>query len=228
MIIHDVIQGSPEWITLRLGMPTASQFHRIITPRTGKPSSQADGYLRELLVEWALGVPADSTDSQWMQRGREQEDAALAWYEFTRDVQVIPAGFVTIDRGDIGCSPDGLVGTGGIEVKTLSAKNHVGALLGDTDDGYHAQVQGCMWITERSWWDRIWWHHLLPPVVVRVERDEEFIAKLDSAVDNFCTNLEAAKQRLLDAGVSPRLESKRAMARDLAEFDRLSKEQANV
>lgn len=222
MIIHDVQQGSEEWVALRLGMPTASQFHRIVTPKTGKPSSQADGYLRELLVEWALGVPADSTDSQWMQRGREQEDAAVAWYEFTSDLTVQRAGFVTDDSGLWGCSPDGLLSGGGIEVKTLSAKNHIGALLGDTDDNYHAQVQGCMWITERACWDRIWFHHILPPVVVRIERDEAFIAKLAFCVPAFAQALEGAKDKLLNLGVKPRIAAKKELAREMEEFDRIA------
>jgi hypothetical protein len=39
MITHDVTQGSPEWLEARLGIPTASEFDKIITP-TGKPSTQ--------------------------------------------------------------------------------------------------------------------------------------------------------------------------------------------
>ena len=42
----------------RLGIPTASQFSRIVTP-TGQLSKARDGYLAELLCEWVMGEPAD-------------------------------------------------------------------------------------------------------------------------------------------------------------------------
>ena len=32
MIIHEVEQGSGDWLKLRLGIPTASEFDKIITP----------------------------------------------------------------------------------------------------------------------------------------------------------------------------------------------------
>ena len=58
MIALDLQQGSAEWVKARLGIPTASQFSRIITS-TGKLSGQADGYMHELLAESLLGEPAD-------------------------------------------------------------------------------------------------------------------------------------------------------------------------
>ena len=43
MIIHPAEQGSAAWTEARLGIPTASQFSRIITPG-GKLSKSRDGY----------------------------------------------------------------------------------------------------------------------------------------------------------------------------------------
>ena len=56
IVIEDVEQGSQSWIELRLGIPTASQFSRIVTPG-GKSSSSRDAYMGELLAEWVLGEP---------------------------------------------------------------------------------------------------------------------------------------------------------------------------
>ena len=41
-------QGTPAWHEARLGIPTSSNFHRIITPKTRKPSAQvnAPGFQR--------------------------------------------------------------------------------------------------------------------------------------------------------------------------------------
>jgi hypothetical protein len=41
MKIHNCTQGTEEWRKLRAGIPTASEFHKIITPKTGQLSKQA-------------------------------------------------------------------------------------------------------------------------------------------------------------------------------------------
>ena len=43
IVVDDVEQGTQAWIELRLGIPTASQFSRIVTP-SGKSSSSRDAY----------------------------------------------------------------------------------------------------------------------------------------------------------------------------------------
>ena len=43
MKIVDVEQNTPEWEAVRLGKPTASEFHRIITAVKGDLSEQARG-----------------------------------------------------------------------------------------------------------------------------------------------------------------------------------------
>ena len=40
MKFYEVEQGSRRWYEIRAGRPTASNFHRIITPK-GEPSRQA-------------------------------------------------------------------------------------------------------------------------------------------------------------------------------------------
>ena len=54
MIRHNVVQRSDAWHQLRAGIPTAYNFHKIITP-SGKASDQAEKYQYFLLAEWALG-----------------------------------------------------------------------------------------------------------------------------------------------------------------------------
>jgi hypothetical protein len=56
MKIHNVDQGSPEWHALRCGVPTASEFSKILTPKTMKLSEQAPAYMYRLLGEWMLGA----------------------------------------------------------------------------------------------------------------------------------------------------------------------------
>lgn len=201
MIILDCAQGSDEWINARLGIPTASQFHRIITPKTGKLSSQADGYVYELLAEELLGHPVDEGASDFMTRGTALEKSAIDFYEFQRDVTTSRVGFIFRADKLTGCSPDRLVGDdGGLEIKCPSAKVHVGYMLGQDADAYKCQVQGALWITDRPWWDWLSYNPELAPVMLRFERDEAFIAKLGATVDQFIGYLDECRLKLVERG----------------------------
>lgn len=206
MIIHDVPQGSPRWSTLRAGIPTASNFDKILTPKTTKPSTQADAYCNSLLAERIMGRPLIENDSSlWMNRGSFLEEEAVTFYEFTRDVTTIKAGFFTTDDGRIGASPDRLVSDDGlVEVKCPTPATHVGYLLSEEDNSvdakYLIQLQGQLWITERRWVDIISYHPEMPQALVRVYRNEELIEKLSAVVRVFSDELEKIAVDLAERG----------------------------
>lgn len=205
MIRFDMQQGSAEWRKARMGVPTASSFHRIITPKTGKPSQQADAYLHELLAELMLGRPLDSPTYPWMARGTEMEEEAANWYEFERDVLAERVGFCTTDDGRFGASPDRLVETDGlVELKCPSPAVHVGYLLypkRGVDAEYRCQVMGQFLVTKREWCDVVSYHPELPKVIVRVERDEPYIALMQEALGEFCARLAEGKAELERRGL---------------------------
>jgi len=204
MIRYDVKQGSQEWLDLRLGIPTASQFHRIITAKTLKPSAAAQEYIHELIAEWALGEPLDEDANSFMLRGSTLEQEAVDWYEFTTDRTIDRVGFCTTDDGRVGCSPDGLVGnSGGLEIKCPGVKNHIGYLVGSPAEKYKAQIQGGLWVCEREWWEIISYNPELPQRLVRVERDEKFITALAERMEGLLERLEAAKEEMRKLGVNP-------------------------
>lgn len=198
MIVHDCVQGTPEWLNLRLGIPTASRFDDILTPKTRKPSASARKYRAELLAEYLIRAPMDSPASPWMERGTALEPEARAWYAFETGADVRQVGFVTRDDRLVGGSPDSLIGEDGIlEIKCPSATNHVLYMLND-DPGYIGQCQGLLYLTGRAWVDLLSYNPVLPPVVIRVERDEEYIADLCRVLDAFVEVLEADKARLAE------------------------------
>lgn len=188
MIHHVVTQGTTEWLMLRLGRPTASEFSRIITP-AGKPSSQASDYCNELLGELILGRPLDADSFPWMERGKLLEDEARKFYEMDRGVDLEPAGFCTTDDGLVGASPDAFCGADGlVEVKCPSPGVHVGYLLDaarGADDKYRAQLQGQLYVTGRDWVDIISYHPEMPAAIVHVGRDEKFLEALAVELDKF-------------------------------------------
>jgi hypothetical protein len=211
VIVHDCVQGSPEWVQVRVGIPTASRFDDVLTPKTLKLAEGRKKYMHELLAEWMTGAQLDQAETEWMQHGRFMEPQAVAWYEFHKGIDTTPVGFVLRDDKLVGCSPDGLVGDdGGLEVKCRGAKAHIACLLGD-DPAHSTQVQGCLWLCERDWWDVLGYHENMPPVLVRVRRDEKIIAALSAALDQFTDELAEAKRKITALGPVGRTESLEAL-----------------
>jgi len=197
-VIHVAcLQGSEEWQDARLGIPTASQFHRILTPKTLKPSKQARGYLHELLAERLLGEPLDAASGGFMERGIILESEAAGWYALQSGKAVTECGFCLLDDRSAGASPDRLVGDDGLlEIKCYAPAHHVAALLGDADDAHRLQIQGQLLVTGRAWCDLLFYHPSMPPKVVRHEADYELWQKLDNALRVFCAELALAWERL--------------------------------
>lgn len=184
--LHYCAQYSDAYDRLRLGMPTSSKFDKIITP-LGKPSKSWKDYAYHLIAETLLGRPIDSYTSEHMERGLALEEDAAGFYEMMTDTKVSLIGFVTNDAGDIGCSPDRLVGDDGLlEIKCPKPQTQVKYLLtGEVDKEYWPQLQGQLYVTGRQWVDIISYHPELPPSIIRVERDIEFIACLEVLLREF-------------------------------------------
>lgn len=206
MIRIDVEQGSLEWLAMRLGIPTASAFDRVMTAKTRKLAAAADGYACALIAEQILGQPFEGASSGFMQRGKEVESQAVAFYEMQRDITTEPGGFVLRHDRRVGCSPDRFVGNNGLlEIKVPSAANHINYLLSENpfNDDYTVQVQGQLWLTGRQWCDTLSYHELMPAAIVREGRNEEFIRDLERVMDQFLLMMDGFKTRLQRRGLLP-------------------------
>ena len=181
-IINGIEQGSKEWLQMRLGVATASDFKKIITS-TGKESKTLKDYALELASESLLTEPESSYKSEAMQRGNDLEDEARKYYSFITDTKVDQVTFIKKDD-EIGYSPDGLIDdNGSIEIKCPQKKNHLKYLVDNKLPAeYKSQVQGGLYISGRDYCDFISYHPLFKDdkkmMVVRVGRDEEYIKKL--------------------------------------------------
>lgn len=202
MRVHSVDQNSPEWYQLRLGLPTASEFHRIITP-TGKASTQADEYSNELVAEMLLARDVKSFGGNfWTERGHELEAEAVQLYEFVNGVVTAPGGFVTDDAVTMGCSPDRLVGDDGlIEVKCCKPAVMVDYLLTQAADrDFKPQLQGQLFVTGRKYVDLVPYHPDFPAVSIRIERDDEYLALLRKYIEAFLADLKSKRARMVTLG----------------------------
>lgn len=199
-------QGSPAWIAARLGIPTASCFERIVTPK-GAISAARDKYLNTLLAERMTGRALQEATTAMMQRGKDWEAEAVAYYELLKNTDTQPIGFVLTDDRRYGASPDRIISlTQGLECKVPSWPTHVGYLraVHGAGDEYKIQAQGQMLVCGFESVDIISYCPDMPEAAMRalytVKRDEEFIGKLAAALEQFCDELEAEAERFRSLG----------------------------
>lgn len=191
MQIIECTQGTPEWLSARAGIPTASEFHTVMAVgKNGGKSVTRVAYLNKLAGEILTGEPMESYVSAAMERGTLMEDEARDLYAFQNNVEPQRVGFVR--SGAKGASPDSLIGdNGGLEIKSAAAHIQISRLLdGNLPSEHKAQVQGNLWICEREWWDFCSYCPKLPLFVTRVYRDEAYIAKIAREVELFNIELQ--------------------------------------
>ena len=205
MIEHAVIQNTPEWETLRAGIPTASCFSEIITPAKLELSKSRYPYLNKLLAEWIQGCPMDEATTKYMADGHDREDQTVAAYELALDCEVEPCGFFTTDDGTIGASPDRIRRAirKGIEAKSPQLPQMVGYLLGQPlDDKYRIQLYGQTWVCNFEGVDVVAWNPLVPAralVVVETHADDKneagkvYVDAIAKAVTDFRDELMEAR-----------------------------------
>lgn len=200
MQIFNCDQGSPEWFECRAGIPTASRFATVMAKGEGKTRSE---YMRKLAGEILTGEQSESYSNAHMERGKEQEDDARRLYAFLTDTDPQITGFIR--NGNKGASPDSLVGgAGGLEIKSALPHIQIDRLERNRLPPEHkAQVQGNLWIAEREFWDFVSYCPRLPVLIVRVHRDEGYIAEMSSAIDQFNDELAALVERIRAYGAIP-------------------------
>ena len=197
MQVINIEQGTQEWHDARKGVVTGSRFKDVVTPAKGELSTSSKKYMYELVAE-RMGATVEFFSNVHMERGTELENDARTVYEFIKDCEVSEVGFCLDDNKIIGISPDGLRGEdGGLEIKCPKETTHISYL----DNGglpliYKPQVQGSMWVTGRKWWDFMSYHPQLPPLIIRVHRDDEYIAKMNNVITKFSKDMIMLEDKL--------------------------------
>jgi len=197
-IIRGIEQGSEEWLAIRCGIVTASNFSKVMAKGGGKTRLS---YMYQLAAEQLTGQPVETYSNAAMDWGNECEPQARSSYEFRENADVEQVTFI---RGisDVGCSPDGLVGSAGmLEVKCPKTTTQIERYLkGDLPSTYKAQVQGQMWVAEREWCDFVSFDPRINGpssyFKTRVERDDKYISELEIEVDNFLNDLNEILEKL--------------------------------
>lgn len=189
--MDEELQRTEEWALARAGKFTGSRFVDVLArnKRTGEPLKAYHDLIWEIVVERMTEKPVEGPSGYALQWGTDVEPFAREAYELETGLSVIESGFIVHPAYDfVGCSPDGLIDEdGGLEMKCpKSSPVHLERFLVGVPDEYAPQIQGCMWVTGRKWWDFVSYDPRMPEshriFIRRVERDEEFITNLEKSV----------------------------------------------
>ena len=197
-------QHSQEWFQRRWGKTTGSKVADIMPGKRGEYLASRKHYLAEKVCELlTLQIPNHYvTDA--MRWGVDNEAAARARYELEEQTLVELVGFVEWPGMEklAGGSPDGLVGDDGIiEIKSPMSHNHIEWMIeGKVPDKYVWQCQFYLGCTGRKWCDfRSDDPRLGKPFhafTIRLERDDDKIAKMREEIIKFMGEVAATIERM--------------------------------
>jgi hypothetical protein len=205
MIVHPETQGSLEWGMRRCGIPTASEFDNLVTPQFEiRKGEMPKTYLYKKLAEAWMGAPMLGVNSFDTEMGSILEDEAKPWYELEYGVSIQRVGFITTDDGKCGCSPDGMIGDVGVEIKCPAPHTHVGYLVkGALPKEYAAQVHGSMFVTGASTWKFVSYRRHFPALVIEVQRDHEIQSAIRQAISEFSMAFDFEMKHLEELNGGP-------------------------
>jgi putative phage-type endonuclease len=188
-------QRTEEWFAARLGKVTASRVADVLAKIKSGESASRKNYKMELVVQRLTNKVGESFTNAAMEWGTEQEPFARMAYEAHTGTFVKEEGFVDhpIIEG-FGCSPDGIVGEGLIEIKCPNTATHIETVLENkAPSKYIPQMQCQMACTGAKWCDFVSFDPRVPEdlqlFVVRVDRDQEYIDSMEVEVKQFLSEV---------------------------------------
>jgi putative phage-type endonuclease len=182
---------------------TASRISDVIAKTKTGISTSRQNYLIQLVSERLTGKKAESYTNQAMQDGIEREPIARKLYESKTNSIVTEVGF--FDHPVIknsGASPDGAVNSeeegkyaGLIEIKCPIETTHTNTLMSKSvPTKYIPQMQWQMACTNARWVDFISFNPNFPDelqvFIKRLDRDDDYIAELETEVIKFLEEVE--------------------------------------
>ena len=196
----ELIQGSDEWFSARLGKITASRLGDLMRVTKYGESTYKTRLRMELAIERITGKPASNVVmNKAMHDGVEREPDARTLFEAVTGKEVALCG--SFDHPTVvntAASPDGLLrGENAIlEIKCPTHVTHAKNLMAETmPNNYVYQVQWQIACTESTHGYFASYHPDFPPElrlkVVKVERDDEVISKITTAVKQFDIEIES-------------------------------------
>ena len=189
-------QKSEAWYQERLGRITGTRFKSLFM----SPSTK--GYqdlVNQVACEIIFGDSENSVFiSEDMQNGIDREPDARESYELMFGEKVKEIGFCIPEEDEndyydyLGCSPDGEVSNGIIEIKCPKITTHLSYISkGGVPKDYDSQVQGNLYITGASFCDFISYHPDAKLYVYREILRDEFIEQVELKLEAFILDVKS-------------------------------------
>ena len=220
MKIHDVKQGSDEWLALRRQYFTGSALGDWLLDgdRTKTSRKAWQNAIWNKLGE--LSQDDEPNFPNWaMKRGTELEPLARQAYERHTGFKVREVGFISHDSDGFGISPDGLIVGSldfpigdddfyhGLELKCPVARTMLKWLdAGTLPDEHKLQVHASLAASGLQRWDFFAYHPELIPLHIIVERDE-FTDQVLAGLLKLSDDYSAAKAKLAGWIATPTTET---------------------
>lgn len=196
MKIYDIPQhlldgsANPEWLDLRAGRITGSDFHQYMPLiKTGKLSETAKKELYKKVLE-NYGYRFETFQTPAMLTGIEREPTARDAYSFIYGKDIKEVGFVDYESLHAGCSPDGVIydDAGNIaeivEIKCPSVETFVSYLDDEfMKPEYDTQVQFNMFITGAEVCHFVVYHPDFNLIVRDIKKNPETQEKIKAVLE---------------------------------------------
>jgi hypothetical protein len=157
-------------------------------------------YMLKLVGEILTGEQMEGFTNHHMERGKVMEDEARDLYAFMKDVSPECVGFIR--NGDKGCSArtrwSMLTAWSRSRPSCRTYRSIACSAIGSART--RRAVPGCLWVAEREWIDFVSYWPKLPLFVTRTYRDDDYIAKLAAAVDQFNAELAELVETIRNRG----------------------------
>lgn len=180
----DIKQNTDEWVAIKIGKFSASIAADLLMDK------KTAGYIKlidRIVEERITGQQTESksfTGNGFTERGHELEPVAREDYEFRSFNDVVQVGVVELDEWVL-CSPDGLINDNGlIQIKCPIFNTQKEYLKTQKVPGnYYKQMQFELFVTEREYNIFYSYHPHLPPVEIKIYRDEVVISEIENRLN---------------------------------------------
>lgn len=158
----DIEQGTEEWHELRTGKVTGSVISKVMANYGKAFGEPAKRLAVDIAVFNKTGlIEHNDFTNEHMKRGIEQEPIARQLYEQQYFYDVTNGGFY--DNGETGCSPDGIVEKGIIEIKSVIPSKHFETIKrGNIDSACKWQIAFNLLESKKDWIDFISYCEVYP------------------------------------------------------------------